>query len=115
MTEKEPNPLELYLNRRIKEISKTNERSEDENEELQFCYWAKSTLEQEKASRMTSIETLESVKNKLTPDEYNTIANDLTLLARIWYAVSSEDDDYFYIEKARDDGSIAKYFKGENS
>ena len=64
---------------------------------------------------MTSIETLKSVKNKLTPDEYNSIANDLSLLARLWYAVSSEDDNYFYIDKTRDDGSIAKYFKGENS
>ena len=60
---------------------------------------------------MTSIETLESVKNKLTPDEYNSIANDLTLLARIWYAISSEDDDYFYIEKCRDDGSITKFLQ----
>jgi hypothetical protein len=64
---------------------------------------------------MTSIKTLESVKSKLTPDEYNSIANDLTLLARLWYAVSCEDDNYFYIDKTRDDGSIAKYFKGENS
>ena len=60
---------------------------------------------------MTSIETLESIKSKLTPDEYNTLANDLSLLARIWYAVSSEDDDYFYIEKVRDDGSIAKFLR----
>lgn len=60
---------------------------------------------------MTSIETLESVKNKLTPDEYNSIANDLVLLARIWYAISCEDDEYFYIEKARDDGSIAKFLQ----
>ena len=62
---------------------------------------------------MTSIETLENVKNKLTPDEYNSIANDLVLLARIWYAISCEDDDYFYIEKCRDDGSIAKFVNTE--
>lgn len=60
---------------------------------------------------MTSIETLKSIKNKLTPDEYNSIANDLVLLARIWYAVSAEDDNYFYIDKARDDGSIAKFME----
>ena len=68
-------------------------------------------LKQDKASHMTSIETLESVKSKLTPDEYNSIANDLTLLARIWYAISSEDENYFYIEKYRDDGSIAKFLQ----
>ena len=62
---------------------------------------------------MTSIEMLQSVKNKLTPDEYNSIFDDIVLLARIWYAVSSEDDDYFYIEKVRDDGSIAKFLKQE--
>ena len=62
---------------------------------------------------MTSIETLNNIKSKLTPDEYNTLANDLVLLARIWYAISSEDDDYFYIEKCRDDGSIAKFVNTE--
>ena len=60
---------------------------------------------------MTSIEMLQSVKNKLTPDEYNSIADDIILLARIWYAISSEDKDYYYIEKCRDDGSIAKFLK----
>ena len=121
MKEEELTPLEIYLNRRIKDIKnylKANERSEDEkgfppSEELQICYLAKRALEQEKSCHMTSIETLENVKNKLTPDEYNSIANDLTLLARIWYAISSEDVNCFYIEKCRDDGSIAKFVNAE--
>ena len=70
-------------------------------------------FKQDKASNMTSIKTMNKIKHKLTPDEYNSIANDLTLLARIWYAISCEDDNYFYIEKVRDDGSIAKFVNTE--
>jgi hypothetical protein len=64
-------------------------------------------------SSMTSIETLESVKNKLTPDEYNSIANDLVLLARIWYACTSISKDEIIIDRVRDDGSIAKFVNTE--
>ena len=62
---------------------------------------------------MTSIETLESVKSKLTPDEYNSIANDLVLLARIWYACTSISKDEIIIDRTRDDGSIAKFVNTE--
>ena len=65
----------------------------------------------ERKTSMTSIKTLESIKNKLSPDEYNSIANDLVILAKIWYAVSKEDDNYFYIDKSRDTGEIAQFFK----
>jgi len=62
---------------------------------------------------MTSIETLERVKSKLTPDEYNSIANDLVLLARIWYAATSISNDEIIIDRVRDDGSIAKFVNTE--
>lgn len=60
---------------------------------------------------MRSIKTLKSIKNRLTPDEYNSIANDLAVLVKIWYAVSKEDDEYFYIDKSRDTGDITKFFR----
>jgi hypothetical protein len=121
MQQEELTPLEIYLNKRIKDIKsylKANERSEDEkgfppSEELQICYLAKRALEQEKASHMTSIKTLESVKSKLTPDEYNSIANDIVLLARIWYACTSISNDEIIIDRVRDDGSIAKFVNTE--
>ena len=60
---------------------------------------------------MKSIKTLKSVKSRLTKEEYDSIANDLEILVRIWYAISKEDDEYFYIDKSRDNGKIAEFFK----
>ena len=70
-------------------------------------------FKQDKASNMTSIKTLNKIKHKLTPDEYNSIANDLTLLARIWYACVSISKDEIIIDRVRDDGSIAKFVNTE--
>lgn len=60
---------------------------------------------------MKSIKALKSVKSRLTKEEYDSIANDLEILVRIWYAISKEDDEYFYIDKSRDNGKIAEFFK----
>jgi hypothetical protein len=54
---------------------------------------------------------MKSVKSRLTKEEYDSIANDLAVLVKIWYAVSKEDDEYFYIDKSRDTGDITKFFK----
>lgn len=62
---------------------------------------------------MTSIKTLKSIKNRITKKEYDSIANDLAVLVKIWYAISKEDDEYFYIDKSRDTGDIAKFFKAQ--
>jgi hypothetical protein len=99
--QQELSPLEIFLETRINGIKfylAANERDEDEegfppSEELKICYLAKRMLALEKAGQMPSIEVLNKVKDRLTPDEYDSIAYDLMLLAKIRDVISSEDGE----------------------
>lgn len=86
MSREKLTPLEIYLNKRIKDIKfylKANERSEDEkgfppSEELQICRLAKRALKQEESNR-------ELEKQIGCPLDFVTTPYKLSGLKKVWY------------------------------